>query len=346
MYTTSRNYVHRLWQIALALATLVVWGAGAATAQVAVIIAPAANDEVRGDGADDKNLIRWTISQAPDFQYIIQITEMDQSNPSQPIASPISFTIPFPQSPGSGIVNEGNNTYSLPFDFNRSELSAVGSGLFRITLRATSFGGAFDTISDPVLYNKGRPHPAFSMNTDDPAHVKFTLNAGDPDATPDYRYRLSFARVGGGSAPGPMTFTTNATSVNESAFANLALAAGAVYDVTLEVSDTQNQPVAFAGQGLSKSITQQVVVNAPPVVAIQSPPSGTVINAPNLPYSSPFDITATDDSGQPINLEVDVNGDGVPEATGVVASGGTTTINVPFTTSGAKTVRVRVTAVP
>ncbi|MCL5269440.1 MAG: hypothetical protein M1457_02550, partial [bacterium] len=41
------------------------------------------------------------------------------------------------------------------------------------------------------------------------------------------------------------------------------------------------------------------------------------------------------------NLEVDVNGDGVPEATGVVASGGTTTINVPFTTSGAKTVRVR-----
>jgi hypothetical protein len=299
------------------------------------ILNPAPSDEIRGDNGDGKNIIRWQTNTPPDTLYQVRIVELDQNPPNAPLGSAVNFSF----TPGT-VTSEGGNLYSIPFDFNRTELLAMGSGLFAISLRALSLFPDFDQTSDPVIYNKGRPAPDFSMNTDNPAAVTFNVTAGDPDVTPEYTYDLSFVRVGGGSAPGPLSATSVLTSLDQSSFSPLALEPGADYNVTLTVSDTVNAPAA-AGQGLAGQATKLVHANAPPQVTIVAPTENLVIPVASVPTIVPFQILATDDGGGQIDIEIDLNGDGTPEATGQLTSGVQGAINVNVTHTNSIAARAR-----
>ncbi len=324
-------------QVYRALGMLLLLASGAAAFAQAgkpTIVAPASNGEIRGDGSDGKNIIRFTTSQPSDFLYYVDITEVDQVSPTHPaLGSTVTIAI------SSGVpTSEGNNTYSFAFNFNRSELASMGSGRFQMVLRAVGF--TVNAASDPVQYFKGRPLPSLTMNADRPNAVIFNAAANDPDSTPDFAYVIHFVRRSDHAEVFTINRTASAATQTQANITPPALVPGVDYDVTLDVTDTLNQSSA-AGQGLKASTTIQVHANAPPTVAINGPSEGQVFQAPSLPHSVDFTVTPTDDAPGVESLQVDTNGDDTAEATGSAANGASTVISVPINSSAPVAVRVR-----
>ncbi len=305
-----------------------------AQASTLTILSPAAGDEIRGDGADLKNAVRFSTLQPSEFGYYVDISEVDQDAPTHPaIGLPVSIAVL-----ATAVIPEGNHTFSFPFDFNRPELAEMGSGLFKMTLRSVT--AATVTSSAPVLYFKGRPVPSLELNADDPFLLKCSASAGDPDASPDYEYRIQFVRSRDREEVATVNRTTSSAGLTQADLELPALEGWEDYDVTLSVADSLNRTGA-AGQGLTGQTTIHVHANAGPIVSLSGLSDGAVFQAQTLPYVVTFGAMAIDDAPGSITLQADADGDGIPEAEVKVNNYGSATLRLPINTPEIVTVRVR-----
>ncbi len=305
-----------------------------AQASTLTILSPASGDEIRGDGADLKNVVRFSTLQPSDFGYYVDISEVDQDAPTHPaIGLPVSITVL-----ATAVIPEGNHTFSFPFDFNRPELAGMGSGLFRMTLRSVT--AATVTTSAPVLYFKGRPAPSLVMNADDPFLLKCSATAGDPDASPDYEYTFHFVRTRDREEVAALRHRTSSESLTQADLELPALEGWEDYDVTLSVTDSLNR-TGTAGQGLTGQTTIHVHANAGPIVSLSGLSDGAVFQAQRLPYVVTFGAMAIDDVPGSITLQADVDGNGIPEAEATVSNYASASLSVPVLTSRVVEMRVR-----
>jgi PKD repeat protein len=296
----------RQWMRAAWMGLLLTLAMAPAMAARPAIVEPAANSEVRGDGADGRNVVRWTTTQPPGFVYTLYVTPLDSETPGNP---PLAAPVVFGFSPAEAI-SEGNDAYSRPFDFNRAELQAFGTGLFRVELQATDF--TFDETSDPVMYFKGRPIAAITgIDGHDPDAIAFSMTLDDPDATPQYTYSIQFRQAGSGTVYGPFESTTDQLSRTRPDFATFAeavLPEGQDYALELLVTDTR--PANAADPGLTGFLTTDSFhLNAKPqLLSLTGPGVTSFAPAPdNDPTNVTFNFLATDPDHAQVTLRIEIS---------------------------------------